>query len=105
MELQKIKELIEEKYPGAYSDTGIKSVLEGIENLSAALREDLEKLLTTGKISDREVEGYSVKKLMEETGMNELAAFLTLGWLEREPEEAKASLRKGHDEVRFNKKV
>lgn len=45
------------------------------------------------------VEGYSVASLAEKHSMKPIAAFLTLDWLTREPELAKASLHKGHDRV------
>lgn len=34
--------------------------------------------------------------------MNEVAGFLTLDWLLREPEKAIASLKKGHDTISYN---
>jgi hypothetical protein len=52
-----------------------------------------------GSLDDLVVEGYTVQRLMEEHGMNPIAAFLTLDWLMREPEKAKVSLARGHDRV------
>lgn len=46
-----------------------------------------------------EVEGYTLAQLMNEHGMKPIAAFLTLDWLAREPEAARASLARGHDRV------
>lgn len=50
--------------------------------------------------SELEIEGYSMERLINEHGMNPIAAFLTLDWLLREPQKAKQSLQKGHDQVK-----
>jgi hypothetical protein len=46
-----------------------------------------------------EVAGFSMERLIREHEMKPIAAFLTLDWLLREPEKAKKSLQKGHDQV------
>lgn len=48
-----------------------------------------------------QVEGYTLKRLAEEHGMNPIAAFLTLDWLVKEPEAALASLARGHDRIQL----
>jgi hypothetical protein len=45
------------------------------------------------------VEGYTLESLAREHGMNPIAAFLTLGWLRRDPLRATRSLARGHDRV------
>ena len=98
MEIQEIKKLITDRYKfGFYSEAGLDIILSGIEKLSGDLRELLEALLTGKDAPQVEVEGYTVEKLKKGHGMNEIAAVLTLDWLKREPEEAKKSLKKGHD--------
>lgn len=101
MDIQKIKELIEKRYHGVYPPNGLSKILEKIGQLNDDLREMLEKFLLNGEIVETEVEGYSIKRLKEEHGMNEIGAILTLDWLKREPEKAKESLRRGHDEIVF----
>jgi hypothetical protein len=54
----------------------------------------------TGVLPDLAIEGYTVQRLLAEHNMKLIAAFLTLDYLCREPEKARASLRKGHDRVR-----
>ncbi len=53
----------------------------------------------TGTLPELDVADYSLSQLMREHGMNPIAALLTLDWLAREPEAAKRSLHKGHDQV------
>ena len=45
-----------------------------------------------GELPTWEIEGWSHARLMNERGMTVIAAFLTLGWLERDPLAAKRSL-------------
>jgi len=54
----------------------------------------------TGEIIEFEAEGYSVQRLVDEHGMNPVAAYLTLDWLIKEPEAALVPLERGHDWVR-----
>ena len=93
---------IDERYPGIYSGPQMESALESLisPSMDSEIRLHLEKFLTSGVLEDLTVEAYSVTRLKKEHGMNELAAFLTLDWLKREPEDAKASLAKGSDWVR-----
>lgn len=51
------------------------------------------------KITDIAREGYTVKGLIKDYSMNPIAAYLTLDYLEKQPDEAKKSLKKGHDIV------
>lgn len=54
----------------------------------------------SGKNPEIEIEGYSFDRLVRDYSMKPIAALLTLDWLQREPEKAVASLRKGHDFVK-----
>lgn len=89
MEIKKIKELILEKYSEIYQDgtAGINSVIEDIEKMDSDIRTRLENYLTTGEISDIQINNYSIKRLVDE-GFNEISAFLTLSWIKEEPEVA-----------------
>ena len=46
-----------------------------------------------------EIAGYTLTRLIHGHAMSPIAAFLTLDWLDREPENAKASLGRGHDQI------
>jgi hypothetical protein len=54
----------------------------------------LDGLLSTFQIGD-----YTLQQLVDEHLLNPIAAFLTLNWLQTEPEQAEAALRRGHDRV------
>jgi hypothetical protein len=55
----------------------------------------------TGKVTDLEVEGYNVRRLANERGMNPIAALLTLDWLLKEPKAALESLARKHDRIEW----
>lgn len=82
-----------------YPPKGAQIVAEKLANCTPQIQATFTKFWETGEISVMEVEGYTVSRLMAEHGMKPIAAFLTLDWLIREPEKAKASLKKGHDVV------
>jgi len=49
---------------------------------------------------DLMVEGYSFESLIARHRLKPVAAFLSLDWLLREPERAKATLQRGFDSLR-----
>jgi len=68
-------------------------VAEKIQKLSPEIYSAFEEWFNTGKISEIEVEGYTVASLRaKKKQMNAVGAFLTLDWLKREPEKAKFAL-------------
>jgi hypothetical protein len=83
------------KYPAK----GAQLVATKLQALTLEIRPYFEAWWFGGPIPDLQIEGFTVRKLMEEHGMNPIASFLTLDWLAREPEKALASLRKGHDKI------
>lgn len=83
-----------------YPPAGAQLLVNKLEACSPAVKEALALWWNTGQVSDLEVEGYTMARLMSEHSMKPIAALLTLDWLSREPEKAKISLRKGHDSVR-----
>lgn len=78
-------------------------VAEGLADDLAGLSKGLEEAFVswwnTGDLPEVTVEGHSLKSLGA-MGMNPIAAFGVLVWLEEEPEEAKAALAHGYDETR-----
>jgi hypothetical protein len=83
-----------------YPKRGAEFVADKILALNPSLKSAFEDWWYTGELPDDEIEGYTVDKLMKEHSMNPVAAILTLDWLLREPERAKASLDRGHDIVK-----
>jgi len=99
MDIETIKSKILVLYPDTYTSENIMPLLAKIEHMDPNLRSDLEHFLSTGDITTKEVEGYTVEMLMKEHSMNEIAAFLTLDWIIREPQKALKSLQKGHERI------
>jgi hypothetical protein len=94
----KLEELIERlKSDLGYSNQGAELVANKLNNLVPEIRSAFEYWWKTGEFSEITIEGYSLEVLMTQHRMNATAAFLTLDWLVREPDQAKASLRRGHD--------
>jgi hypothetical protein len=82
-----------------YSESGARIVAEKLIACSPQIKSAIAVWWNTGDLTDLEIEGFTVQRLMEQHGMKPIAAFLTLDWLVREPERARASLARGHDRV------
>lgn len=65
---------------------------EKLLHLESGLQTDFEEWWETGRLPETEVEGFTVKRLMEQRELNPVAAFLSLDWLLREPKIAKETL-------------
>jgi len=98
MNPKQIEKILQEKF--SYSGENLKVALQEIEKTSDEIKKAIETFLQTEKITEISREGYTVEKLMKEHGMNPIAAYLTLDFLEKEPEKAKESLKKGHDWIK-----
>lgn len=101
MDNDQLLKLIENKFPyNTNKHTGrMGRMREGLEKMSPIIKRCLVNFLETGKIEEINLLGYSVEILKEKHGMTELAAYLTLDWLIREPDKAVKSLLRGHDVV------
>lgn len=82
-----------------FPSQGAALIADKLLDLQPVLKLSFEEWWKTGRLPDLKIEGYSLGKLMSDHGMKTVAAFLTLDWLLREPERAKASLKRGHDFV------
>ena len=82
-----------------YPENGARLVADDLVGCSDAIWDIFWDWWQGGELRPYSVEGYSASDLMSERGMNPIAALLSLDWLIREPEQAKESLRKGHDRV------
>lgn len=91
---------IQSKFHDIYPENKVNLLVPSLEKMSPAIKKALESFLLTGNNLELNLLGYSVEKLTREHGMNEIAAYLTLDWIVREPDKAIESLRKGHDFVR-----
>lgn len=82
-----------------YPQSGAQLIADKIERLRPELHEAFGLWWNTGEMPVVEVEGYTVARLVKDYSLNPLAALLTLDWLLREPEAAKATIGRGHDRV------
>ncbi len=83
-----------------YPTAGARLISEKLMKCNASVRAAFWQWWNTNSLdANLEIEGYTLARLMDEHGMKPIAAFLTLDWLQREPEKAKESLARGHDQI------
>ena len=92
MEKEQIEQILkEEGYPAFM----VENTIIKIDNFCPQVKSAFEKWTQTKECEDIVVEGYSFSNLMDKYGMTPVGAYITLDWLSREPERAKACLKKG----------
>ena len=87
---EKLRELLVEKYD--YKNSQVDAIVEKIGRFSPKVAAAFENWLNTGKTDDTAIEGYTVDAIIAKKPMKIVGAYLTLDWLEREPDMAKAAL-------------
>ena len=97
MTTQQITEAVIKKYPDKYPQDKAAILVEKIDQMTPGIKKSLELFLETGTITPVWLLGFDIDKLMKEHGMNEVASYLTIDWLARDPDAAMASLSKGHE--------
>jgi hypothetical protein len=90
MNKEDLRELLVEKYD--YKNSQVDSVVEKIIKFSPKVAEAFNIWLASGEIDGTEAAGYTVKDILAKRPMKTVAAYLTLDWLERDPEEASEAL-------------
>ena len=83
----------------AYPEEGALVVAEKLAACQPSVKEAFSLWWTEGRLSCQEIEGFTLETLMTEHGLKPIGAFLTLDWLAREPEKARAAIERGHDRV------
>lgn len=98
-----ILEKIRSKYPDNYQEEAASQVLKlTLEKLSPIIKKALIAFLETGSHDEIVLFGYSVEKLIQEKNMNEIAAFLSLDWIVKDPDSALAQLKSNYKEGKPN---
>lgn len=77
-----------------YSASGAQLMARRLSSLSGQVAGVFGEWWQGGEVPELAIEGYTVSRLMEEQGHSVYAAFVTLDWLEREPQEALAVLER-----------
>ena len=98
MDYTRITDRLKEQYH--YPEDGARLIAEKLSHSHPEVQKAFWIWWEHGSIGELEVEGYNINRLMKEHDMNPIAALLTLDWLLRDPEKAKASLKRGHDRIR-----
>lgn len=78
------------------SDSEIKNLFISVQEASASARAWVIEWFFGGGYPKEQVEGITATFLIEEYGMNPINAFLTLNWLQEDPQAAKYFLVKKH---------
>jgi prophage antirepressor-like protein len=82
-----------------YPETTVNRVAEALAQFQEPLASAFINWWESGVLPTIELEGYTISRLQKERGMNPIAAFLTLDWIQREPEKALRSLSKKWREI------
>jgi len=93
-----IHRLIEEF---GYPPAGAKLVAEKLVASSPMVKVSFLHWWRTGVLdTEMEIEGYTLTRLIDQHTLKPIAAFLTLDWLVREPETARAVIARGYDRIK-----
>jgi len=91
---EKLKELLMQRL--GYTPQEAEMLAGDLSRLDPALVPLLERWEAYGTESDAQMfHGFSVDSLRQGSGLNFIAALLTLDWVIREPEKASAAIRQG----------
>jgi hypothetical protein len=70
-------------------------IISSIEKADGRIRDAFDRYLLSEEKPELTIEGYSFDDLVNKRGVNPIAAFLTLNWLIKSPEQVRISLSKG----------
>ncbi len=71
-----------------YLDKNVELLVNKIENCSAEIKSAIEKWLLSKVETEMEISGIRYSDLLSKAKMTPLAAYLTLDWVKRKPDEA-----------------
>ena len=74
---------------GDYSESKIKVMFRALSRMDKESRGWFIKCMVFGIYPDVEIEGFTVKKLMEDFSYTKVQSFLVFDWLKRDPNGAK----------------
>lgn len=83
-----------------YPEENIEMLAGKIGQVDEEIKEAILNWLDTGSEAEMTIEGIQYNDLKDKAGMNPIAAYLTLDWINREPVEAVAALLKEYPELR-----
>ena len=83
-----------------YSPTTVALTVQNLMSCAQPVWDAFIDWWQTGALASEEVEGFTVKKLVEERKIEPVGAYIMLNWLLSDPVAAKAVLARGFDVVR-----
>lgn len=84
-----------------YSREDAKLIADKIYCAKHEIQDAFFRFLEVSALPDITFEDVHVKQLIDEYGMDPIAALLTMDWIIREPKKAKAALKRGIDKPMF----
>jgi hypothetical protein len=97
MNPEELKDILMTKFH--YPPQGADIIIEKAAVFHPDVGSAFEAWLDDGEIPDLTCEGYSIPQLISDFDMNPVAAFLTMDWLFKSPDEAVTSLKRGYDRI------
>jgi len=97
LEIHQIEDRLVREF--GYQPAGARVAAPRLEALTGTVGIAFQEWWQNGTTPKIKVAGYTADRLQTEHSMNMIAALLTLDWLARDPDKARASLRRGHDSV------
>ncbi len=91
--VNKLRDYLVKEYD--YPAFMVEKTIDKVEKFDSDIYHEFEHWLSSGEESGIQVEGYSIRMLIDKYKMNVVGAYLTLDWLKREPEDAKKALLRG----------
>ena len=82
-----------------YPEENIEMLVEKIGQTDGKIKKAIGNWLDTENETEITVEGIRYSDLKDKTGMNPIAAYLTLDWINRQPIEAIAALREEYPDL------
>lgn len=98
MNLEQLLKKLQEDFD--YPEAGARLVAQKIVNFQPEVRTAFDHFIERGEKPTITIQDYDFDRLTEAYQMKPIAAFLTLDWLAREPDEAVKKLAKGFDTVK-----
>ena len=85
----------------SYPEWMYDDIISKLQNLSPKIRKHFESWLSNRTEPDIDIEGYTYKSLLNDYKMTPINAFITLNWLQLNPDEAKIALQGMIDDIKI----
>lgn len=82
-----------------YSEYEADKTIIKIENMDKQIKKEFDNWFATGELPDLEIEGIDFLGVLNNINDNEIAVFLYMDWLKREPQAAKRAFLRPIDNL------